>query len=300
METLITQLMGGLGNQMFQYAAGRRLSLEKNRRLLVDKSILDDHSPGRHDVNRKYGLQVFKLEVQTARNSDRWLFNAHGLPWLVRVLKRLLEPVTSRWTYRNRSFEYDKDLFEAVPIPRYIQGLWQSYKYLEPISKQLRQDFQFRNALNTKTQKIAESLQKKYAVCLHVRRGDYISGKASSFMSMVGREYYQIAIQNLEKKFIKKLTYHVFSDDIEWCKREFTWLGFETIFNDSNLSLNSEGVDLHLMSLASLFVIPNSTFAWWAAWLAKAPDKHVIAPARWFIDSTINTQELCPPEWIRI
>lgn len=124
MGTLITQLMGGLGNQMFQYAAGRRLSLEKNKKLLVDTSVLDDHSPGRHDVNRKYGLEIFKLQVQKASNAERWLFNAHGLPWLVRALKRLLEPITSKWIYRNRSFGYDKDLFETVPTPRYMQGLW--------------------------------------------------------------------------------------------------------------------------------------------------------------------------------
>jgi len=292
--------MGGLGNQMFQYAAGLRLALEKKQRLLVDTSILEDHSPGRHDVNRKYGLDIFKLQVQKATRYERWLYNAHGLPLIVRILKRILGPVTEKRIYRNLSFEYDKNLFDAMPVPRYIQGLWQSYMYVEPIAKKIKEEFEFRNSLCKKALSIKDTVQKKNSVCIHVRRKDYTSGMAASFMSPLGKEFYQTADQIIQKKILGKPKYHVFSDDIEWCRKELAWLGPETVFCDSENSGSREEVDLHLMSLSARFIIPNSTFSWWAAWLAKAPDKQVIAPKRWFTDTNINTQDLCPPSWQRI
>ena len=300
MGTVITQLLGGLGNQMFQYAVGRRLALEKKRRLLVDTSILEDHSPGCHEVNRKYALEIFKLQAKRAEKYERWLYNAHGLPLIVRVLRRSLGPVTKKWIYRNLSFEYDKKLFDATPVPQYIQGLWQSYKYLVPIAEQLQKDFEFKDTIPKKTERVKEAILGSNSVCLNVRRGDYLMGSSAKNMAQIEIEYYKAATKKFKATSSSDLKVFVFSDDIKWCKRQFGWLGTNAVIVGHEHAGQHFGIYLQLMSLCKKFILPNSTFAWWAAWLAKAPDKQVIAPKRWFTDTNINTQDLCPPNWQRI
>ena len=299
-KTLITQLMGGLGNQMFQYAAARRLALEKNRRLLVDTSILEDHTNGQHEVNRKYALEIFNLQVQKTKNSERWIFNAHGLPLFVKLINKTLKPLTKKYIYINKIFRYDDKLFKVSPTPHYIQGLWQSYKYLMPIADQLKKDFEFKKTLPKEFEELKKSILRSVSVCLNIRRGDYLKGSSAKNMSYIDIDYFRAAKRKMEDLAGLKLKIFVFSDDIEWCNKNLLKIGNNTKIVSHEYAGNHFGAYLQLMSLCKKFIIPNSTFAWWAAWLANAPEKHVIAPARWFIDSTINTQDLCPPEWIRI
>lgn len=300
MRTLITQLLGGLGNQMFQYASGRRLASDNNLRLLVDTSILEDHSPGRHEVNRHYGLGIFKLEVEKASPAQRWFYNAQGLTLPVKALARCLRPVSAKLTYREPSFAYDEVLLRQAPPPHYIHGLWQSYRYFEPVAAEISRDFEFRRPLPECALWIAAQLQSGAAVCLHVRRGDYVEGSASASMGFVGEAYYRAAHRALRSQLVCEPTYFVFSDDIDWCRRELRWLGRDAIFVDEAYAGRDAAHELHLMSLATNFIIPNSTFAWWAAWLSIAPEKKVIAPARWFLDPSVDTSQLCPPSWQRL
>jgi hypothetical protein len=300
MRTLITQLLGGLGNQMFQYAAGRRLAVDNNLRLLVDTSILEDHSPGRHEVNRHYGLGIFKLQVEKASQAERWFYNAQVLPLPVKVLARCLRPISAKLIYREPSFVYDEGLLRRAPPPHYIHGLWQSYRYFEPVAAEIARDFEFRCPLPEAARWISARLQTSAAVCLHVRRGDYVEGSASASMGFVGEAYYRAADQALRNQLGCEPTYFVFSDDIDWCRRELRWLGAETIFVDDVYAGRDAAHELHLMSLGANFIVPNSTFAWWAAWLSKAPEKKVIAPTQWFLDPSVDTSQLCPPSWQRL
>ncbi len=285
---------------MFQYAAARRLALEKNRKLLVDTSILEDHTNGRHEVNRKYALEIFKLQVRRARKSERWIFNSHGLPLTLKLFNKILKPLTKKYIYKNKAFNYDDNLFNATPIPHYIQGLWQSYKYLIPVADQLKKDFEFREHLPKEFEALKENIITSVSVCLNIRRGDYLKGSLAKIMYHNDIEYFMAATKKMEDLAGQRLKTFVFSDDIEWCKENLQRLGNNIKIVSHEYAGNHFGAYLQLMSLCKKFIIPNSTFAWWAAWLAKAPDKQVIAPARWFIDSTINTKDLCPPEWIRI
>jgi hypothetical protein len=300
MKTLITKLLGGLGNQMFQYAAGRRLSLDNNMRLLVDTSILEDHSPGRHEVNRHYGLGIFKLEVEKATPLQRWFYNAQGLPLPVKVLARCLKPWSSKLTCRERSFSFDDGLLREQPAPRYIHGLWQSYRYFEPVAGAIAGDFEFRDPLPSALAGMGSEISCHESVCLNVRRGDYVHGSCATSMGFTGLDYYRSACRVMRQRLGTEPAYFVFSDDIEWCVQNLDWLGPRTEFVDHEYAGDHFVNYLQLMSLCPNFIIPNSTFGWWAAWLSRAPDKKVIAPARWFTDPSVDTSDLCPPSWQRL
>jgi len=144
---IITQLLGGLGNQMFQYAAGRRLAHDHGLELKLDVSLLLDHSPGRHHVNRNFDLDLFAIDPVFATPSERWRYNAHGLPIPVRLLRRLLWPLSCRSACIEPSFRYQPDLFQCAKPPAYLTGLWQSWRYFHPVEDLIRRDFTFRQSL---------------------------------------------------------------------------------------------------------------------------------------------------------
>lgn len=300
MQKIIIQLLGGLGNQMFQYAIGKRLALCSNKKLLVDTSILEDHSPGRHETNRKYKLNIFKLRVTKATTSERWLYNTHSLPLAYKIFQKVLNIWTSKFIYQETQFSFDEKIFYKKPEPRYIKGLWQSYKYFEAIKDVIQEEFNPNMQLNSIQKELVCKIKQENSVCIHVRRGDYIFGKASSKLGFVGEEYYQKAVKNLQDKTSGKLKFIVFSDDINWCRNSLRWLGSETIFCEEELSNGDEGVELNIMSQGSCFIIANSTFSWWAAWLSKSKKKKIIAPQKWFVDCKDDTKDLCPPDWQRI
>lgn len=300
MRCLITQLLGGMGNQMFQYAAARRLAIEQGLRLLVDTSILEDHSPGRHEVNRHYGLDAFALRVERVSSAQRWFFNALGLPLPVKIASRLLRPFSARHIYRERTFSFDACLVKNRPPPRYIHGLWQSYKYFDTVASDIAAEFSFRKPLLDSARELRELLRRPNAVCVNVRRTDYINGSSAATMGFVGVDYYRKADRIMRKTLSEEPLYFIFSDDLEWCRRELAWLRESPVFVEYEQVGKNFSQYLQLMTQAGNFIIPNSTFGWWAAWLAKSPRKFVVAPQRWFVDESVNTNDLCPPDWMRI
>lgn len=296
-RNLIVQLLGGLGNQMFQYGAGICLSQKHGVGLLVDTSILLDHTPGLHEVNRQYGLDIFQLDVRTASDAERWKFNSHGLPLPVKVLHRLMSPITSGQTYREQSFRFDDYLLSRVRAPRYISGNWQSYQYIEPVATQLRSDFRFREPIPESSASLATAIRQANSVCLNVRRTDYVSvSGTASVLGFVGLEYYRTAVE-LVQDVAGDLQFFVFSDDLTWCRENLDWLPNNPVFVDHSHAGRQFSHYLQLMSLAQLFIIPNSTFAWWAAWLSPSVEKFVVRPKRWFFDAAIDSSDLCPPDW---
>lgn len=286
---------------MFQYAAGLRVATEHNCELKVDTSILIDHSPGRHEVNRGYDLDVFNLDVAWASRSERRWFNPNGLSIPEKVLYRIRRYLIGNGVYNAPSFGFDQGLLNQTPPPRYIAGLWQSYRYLEPISDLLRRDFTFRLPLPSESVTLAASIKQSASVCLNVRRTDFVTtANSQSVLRFIGIEYYEKATKALISRVGSGARFFVFSDDIEWCRKELKWLPNNPVFVGHDYAGPKYSHYLQLMSLASHYIIPNSTFAWWAAWLSTKPEKVVIAPKQWFSDTSINTVDLCPSSWLRL
>lgn len=283
---VIVQLAGGLGNQMFQYALGRSLAINRSDSLALDVSRLSTLRPVRH-----YGLDIFELRA-AIENGREILSRSSGVIWLISEL----------------SFGYCKEVLEdSGPLRDIgIVGWWQSEQYFRLHSATIRHDFMLKTrercaAVCYLRAKICEM----NSVCMHVRRTDYLyPGDDRGF---VGIEYYKRALDVI-KASVTNPTVFVFSDDIAWCRAKLN-LDVPLIFVE-HAEAPEQGAadDLYLMTLCKHFVIANSTFSWWAAWLGETPGKIIIAPRQWFRGernattdtASLRSDDLVPKRWTRV
>lgn len=271
---IVCQLMGGLGNQMFQYAFGLSLSKKYNQDLVVDLSYLQKRNLGPLFVYRDYDLDVFELSPN---------FNTPIIDIEI----------------SERKFEYDEELISDIEnnLDKNIlfKGQYQSYKYFDEYF--IRKSFQFSDKVessNPYTLSLLENIKSSNSVMINVRRSDYLN---TDFHGVYGMDYINSAVKIIESK-IENPKYFIFSDDIDWCVENID-LPNMTIVNHFYKGPKFSHY-LQLMMNCKHFIIPNSSFAWWSAWLSKSPDKIVIAPKRWFNRDDINTNDLIPESWIRI
>lgn len=291
---IITRLKGGLGNQMFQYAAGYSLSRENNSKLLVDGSFLYESANDNTITPRQFELNSFGIEDDNLK---------YGRVNRIRkiIKSRLYQAVQSRsrflpWKYfHEKQFSYDPDFFKLTGNV-YLEGYWQSEKYFIKYREELRAKFQSILPLSEKSEALINYLRKNFTVSVHIRRGDLISNPgAAAYHGICDDEYYLNALQQLRSRhpFIKVI---VFSDEPEYVREKMQFLEPEVIV-DWNGNRGSE--DLQLMKHCSHHIIANSSFSWWGAWLNPSGDKEVFAPRRWFLNDTY-TGSLIPAEWKRI
>jgi hypothetical protein len=296
---IVVQLLGGMGNQMFQYAVGRHLAVKNKAELKVDTSILLDHRPGVHVVNRHYDLDVFQPSLSIATSWDVWRYNWHGLGLAGKVAGRVHQLIVGNPTTREKSFEFDPSIL-SLTGEIYLAGLWQSYRYFREIKGIIRADFKLRFPLEGNAAVLQLKIESCHAVCINVRRGDYVTDPPTAqSLGFVGLDYYSNAVATLRAKR-EELKYFVFSDEVEWCQQNFQFLGENVTFVGHEYAGPKFSWYLELMQSCKYFVIPNSTFAWWGAWLSRSPEKTVIVPRRWFRHGKTSDNDLIPPDWIRI
>jgi hypothetical protein len=296
---VIVQLLGGMGNQMFQYALGRALAIANNTTLQVDTTILRDHSPGVHAVNRNYDLDIFALKVNEAQPYDIWKYNRHSFSVPGKIISKLYEICFGSAIIREKGFRFDGSIL-SLKGDLYLAGLWQSPLYFQHVEDTIRNDFAIRLPLDAVARDLAQQIRNKPSVCLNVRRTDFLTvASTSGTLGFIGIDYYKKASAILNEKFGGDLHYHIFSDDIEWCTQNMNFLGDNVTFVDHRFAGPKFSTYLELMRMCQHFIIPNSTFAWWAAWLSTRKDKTVVAPAKWFADARLDTSDLIPEGWIR-
>lgn len=266
---------GGLGNQLFQYSAGRALAHNLGVELLLDTSVLQRQT--RNVTRRRLELSRFSHVGRYATKTESYV-----LPWLhhVAYFSHLLSP----WhTYVERSTEFDANV-KKLSDQTYLVGYWQSHHYFSGIANQLTAEFLPIDPCSPKSMEISEAIDVNASIALHVRRGDYVSLKsAASFHGALPLSYYMAAVTRV-RECVANPKFFVFSDDPEWCRSNLQ-LGDSAVFVDHNLGADS-WQDLVLMGRCRHHVIANSSFSWWGAWLADqrwgVQQRLVIAPARWF------------------
>ena len=293
---IVVKLIGGLGNQMFQYAAGRYLAWLHKTELLMDTSYLEKDPAGNY-TKRKLELDVFHIDLKIATTADIERFNIKNANKFLRLFQRKLPILFKNLYVAESGTTYHRE-FLSYPANTYLDGFWQSELYFKPIESVLVNDFVLKDPLNKDNKEWLKKIESCESVSMHIRRGDYISNaSAQSHHGSCSPDYYKKALEYIKEKH-KKVEIFVFSDDLEWCNANLKMQ--ETLhFVDANQKENLH-LDMFLMSHCRHNVIANSSFSWWAAWLNRNNEKIVIAPLKWFNDTTIKTYDLIPKEWIRL
>ena len=292
---IIAQLQGGLGNQLFQYAAARSLALRHQAPLLLDQSwfarTYDDVTP------RDPLLSLLQIKGSLITQEP-----AIGRPKRIRRIAQRLLPI-SPYVYLERApYRYDP-LLERVSLFRrqnlYLMGYWQSYRYFESIRSTLQSEIKPRSKLDRHYQAYLEQIQLGNAALVHVRRGDYVHlASAAKVHGFLGLDYYQRGMDTL-LSHNPNLRFFVFSDDLVWAKDNLPYPE-RTTWVESIDQSDAVVQELHLMTHCQNYLIANSSLSWWAAWLASHPNQMVICPSKWTTDARMTWDDLLPPDWIRI
>ncbi|MEI6494713.1 MAG: alpha-1,2-fucosyltransferase [bacterium] len=303
---IIVKLQGGLGNQMFQYACGKNLAKKHNTELVLDTSFLLDHARYTYEPIRFYDLDIFDLNVKVinGREIDKYFYSPKS--WFlskfwnrtsVLSLRNRLLSISKRsyWVVRQTNDHFNEDIFPDK-TNLYLDGFWQSPKFFQEIEKEIRKDFTIKNQL-IEPSEILTQIKETNSVCINVRRGDFVDNPViSQHHGSYGLDYLKKAEKIIADK-IDNPHFFITSDDVEWCKENIRLDHPQTIIDHSYAGKKFSNY-LHLMISCKHFIIPNSSFAWWAAWLSPNPDKIVIAPKMWLKNSEMN--DLIPSDWIRI
>ncbi len=297
-EMIIVNLKGGLGNQMFQYSFGRRLSLETKTEFKLDKLDYE------RDTYRSYGLGIFNIienfasldeieEVDPGRKDKsifrkirraiefRILRNYH-IGWETNFVKKTIEKISS-----------DKDV--------YLNGYWQSYKYFDNVRETLARDFSLKIPLEQTHPDLLREINSTNSIALAVRRGDYLWPENLKDFGICSENYYKKAVKYIESK-VENPTFFIFSEDITWIKENISFNGHPVTYVSEKKQENplTDYQEMMLMSKCQHNIIANSSFAWWPAWLNQNPNKIVIAPDVWFTNGSIKVDDIIPSTWIKL
>jgi hypothetical protein len=293
------ELMGGLGNQMFQYAAGHALARRTGAALRLDLSHFAQSS------KRRYLLDCFAVPAPVAQEPppNAWRGTAHWLA--LRACRRLglsTRALQGGWeTYEQPGMHYDVAL-EKVALPVHLKGYFQSELYFRDAADEIRKLFTIRvpTSVGFTTQRDAIAAA-AWPVSVHVRRGDYASdANVRGVHGVLDDAYYRSAIALAERLSLAPPTYFVFSDDIP-AAREALRDVKNAVYVAGDVERPWE--DLALMAACRGHVIANSSLSWWGAWLDSRADKWVIAPRQWFTPTyarTVSTADLYCPGWITL
>ena len=294
---IVVKLAGGLGNQMFQYAAGRALAEKHHTKLLLDIFFLMDRSPRRNFVYRSFNLDLFDLDFVFATENQVVSFGRfERFARYYFPIKRIFSKAVLNYK-REDPYKFDESFF-SLKDNSYLEGYWQSEKYFKEIENIIRKDFTFKNIDNINNQALLEQFRKGTSVCLNVRRGDFVfNPNASQHHGTCTLDYFHDAVKYYRERFSDAHLF-VFSDDIKWCCENFTEDYYTVIGHE--YAGKYFGNYLYLMTKCMHYIIPNSSFGWWAAWLNNGADKLVIAPKKWYNNPKMDVSCLVPREWIRL
>ncbi|MDQ8004975.1 MAG: alpha-1,2-fucosyltransferase [Pedobacter sp.] len=280
----IVRFLGGLGNQMFQYAFYKSLEYQ-NIKVYADLSHF-----GNYDKHNGYELsRIFGIRLKHAPNLFLELLKPQQEKWIYRKARRVLG---LRKSYQEEKIEFSYDPNVYSKGNNYLWGYWQNESYFNNIRVNLLHDFNFPKPEDKRNESVLKDIMDSVSVSLHVRRGDYL--KDQNLGEICTSEYYNLAITYIKNK-VTAPKFYIFSDDITWCKNHLSDEE-NMIFVDWNTGMDSYN-DMYLMSNCKHNIIANSSFSWWGAWLNSNPTKIVISPSQWIKNSELT---LSLNDWIKL
>lgn len=283
---IAVRIRGGLGNQLFQYAAGRACALRLGTELALD--LRDWRKP------QPYAFGLGHFRIRTVEPPP--LPPARGDGPAAAVAWALSRPRMR--SYRERTLGYDPGI-EQVRDNTLLKGYWQSERYFADHAETIRAELAFAEPPEGETARLLEEIAALPAVSLHVRRGDYVSNaRYNAAHGTTGLDFYRRAMERIAAEMAEEPVVFAFSDDPDWV-RENLALPFEIRFVTHNTAETAHE-DMRLMAACRHHVIANSTFSWWGAWLNPSPTKIVYAPRRWFADPGKVNPDITPEGWHRL
>lgn len=286
---IFVRLVGGLGNQLFQYACARAVALRCGAELVLDLRELVQ--PAAHAV---YGLDQFATHARIGQPKELPPARGRILPYAL-WRAGLMRPRFLR--------ERGLGLNSAVLAARdntYLHGYFQSEGYFRDVTAALREELRIVTPISDENRHWFDRIvQDDRAVSLHVRRGDYVAtATGQALHGSCDAGYYARAVTKIRERLGRSPVFYVFSDDPGWARQHLD-LGAEMIVLSHNPA-TAAVEDMRLMGACRHHVIANSTFSWWGAWRNPSPGKLVIAPQRWFSDPKLFNPDICPADWLRL
>lgn len=289
---IIVRIIGGLGNQLFQYSCGRALAIKYKTDLKLDLSYLKNIKKNKYTY-RTFYLDHFKMTYEIASYKEIMIFT---IPRFSRYLKLINQ--LNRYYERNVVRQKNRghsDVIDRCKKDTYLIGTWQSEKYFNKIRDIIKADLRINvSIINTINRELINLVKRENSVSIHIRKGDYLTNKSmKNIIANIGLDYYEKSINYIRNK-IKKPSFFLFTDDHKWLSKNWK------IKDCTIVNLNNELSEFYTMSLCKHNIIANSTFSWWAAWLNENPNKIVISPKVWVIADEESMTTIIPPNWIKL
>ncbi len=267
-------VIGGIGNQMFQIALCQALN-KKGVSAALDLGGLKEYADG-HDYALAH--EIFDIKVTVSN---------------IGLLRRRLIFHFRKYYQEVEEGAFDDKVFSMKR--GYLLGYWQSYKYFDFCKDSIRNLFAWpEDKLSVVTKEVAEQIREvRVSVSIHIRMGDYMEFP-EIYGGICTEAYYDKAISYFQRQY-PECRFFVFSNDKEYIKKYIDDSNFVIVdCNDSKAGWQ----DMYLMSQCNHNIIANSSFSWWGAYLNQNEGQEVIAPKKWF--NTLEMKEICPAEWMRM
>lgn len=278
---IIAKLAGGRGNQLFTYSLARKLEIKYNIPMYLDLSFLNRRDMGPKFTYRDYDLDVFNINPKFTSEINK----SCNIDYMIKEPSLIYhDNISHIYNY----IPHDKTI--------YLDGYWQCDKYFIEIEDILRKELTFKVPIsNGKQLDLLNEIKSSNSIMIHVRRGDYLN---NDFHGVINVDYINNSI-NIIKEKVNNPKFYIFSDDIEWCENNLTHIENSFIVDDSYKDVKFANY-LELMIACKNFIISNSTFSWWAAWLSNNKNKIVISPKKWFSNNDLTDIVNEKMNWIKV
>ena len=294
MGKVIVRLMGGLGNQLFQYATGYAMAKRLRVPLLLDRTFLDQRPPNMDWTPRALELDAFRAPIAFADADEVERFRRPIDQRVHRTIHRIF-PRLYADVHLETAPGYDPEL-RTRKAPIYLEGFFQNERYFDDAADDIRNDlFVPQVQPDARNAELLSSVSSGISASVHVRRGDYVTNAASNrFHGVCSPDYYaRAATELVEQHGVER--FFVFSDDPEWTRENLSFpRPTEHVSHNTGKAAHW---DLFLMRHCRHHIIANSSFSWWGAWLDARPGRVVIAPVQWFAGSRTPASAIIPPAW---
>lgn len=313
------EMAGRLGNQMFRYSFARKLSILSNKKLIIDFERVYQKDNFKESGGWTNSLKLFKAKDYfiEKNNSKKEIFykNASFMQLFYYLYFRFVSKLLKKNREKLKHFQlkmqpklnqynlfflelgyynYDLSHLNSTKVV-YVCGCFECSKYFDEVKENIQKEFTPINPIKAKNISLMNIITSSNSVCVTVRRGDFVTNKKNSEMyNICDKKYFDLAIKKIIF-YLGNPTFIIFSDDVEWAKKNLDFQGFSVFSEDG---LDSVDEKIRLMSACKHFIISNSTFSWWAQYLSTNQSKIVISPDRWY-KNNVNS-DLIEEEWIKI